>query len=93
MEYIYFFNLILISITLYLAVKVVNQIIPLSIVPVKHPEIDGLRGYLALFVFLHHSYIWRIFIRTNKWEEPDSNLFNHFGQTSVVFFFIIDLVN
>ena len=41
----------LISITLYLAVKVVNQIIPLSIVPVKHPEIDGLRGYLALFVF------------------------------------------
>lgn len=79
----------LISITLYLAVKVVNQIIPLSIVPVKHPEIDGLRGYLALFVFLHHSYIWRVFIRTNKWEEPDSNLFNHFGQTSVVFFFII----
>lgn len=89
MEYIFFFNLIIISITLYISVKVINQIIPLSIVPVIHPEIDGLRGYLALFVFLHHSYIWRVFIRTNKWEEPDSNLFNQFGQTSVVFFFII----
>jgi len=28
-------------------------------------------------------------LKTNSWEEPSSNLFNHFGQTSVVLFFII----
>jgi peptidoglycan/LPS O-acetylase OafA/YrhL len=40
-------------------------------------------------VFLHHSYIWQQYLQTKKWEEPRSNLFNHFGQTSVVMFFII----
>lgn len=89
MEYLIFLYLIPILIILCISVIVINKAIPLSIVSVKHPEIDGLRGYLAFFVFLHHSYIWHIFIKTNKWEAPDSNLFNQFGQTSVAFFFII----
>jgi peptidoglycan/LPS O-acetylase OafA/YrhL len=89
MDCFYFIFLIPVFISLYLSVKLINKIIPLSIVPIKHPEIDGLRGYLAFFVFLHHSYIWHTFLKTNKWEEPESNLFNQFGQTSVVLFFII----
>lgn len=76
-------------ILLFFSVFVTNKIIKLEITPVKYPEIDGIRGYLAFFVFLHHSCIWYVFLKTDKWEEPKSNLFNHFGQTSVTLFFII----
>lgn len=52
-------------------------------------SIDGLRGYLAFFVFLHHSSIWYFYVRTGKWEVPPSNLFTNFGQSSVALFFMI----
>ena len=55
----------------------------------KYASIDGLRGYLAIFVFLSHSTIWYFFLRTGNWQEPDSNLFVHFGQSSVALFFMI----
>jgi peptidoglycan/LPS O-acetylase OafA/YrhL len=51
--------------------------------------IDGLRGYLAFFVFLHHAGVWYFFLQTGKWAIPPSNLFTHFGQASVAFFFMI----
>lgn len=86
MIYLYLPLLILIML---LSVYFTNKVIKLEITEVKYPEIDGIRGYLAFFVFLHHSCIWSVYLRTNKWEEPQSNLFNHFGQTSVSFFFII----
>jgi peptidoglycan/LPS O-acetylase OafA/YrhL len=56
---------------------------------VKYPSIDGLRGYLAFFVLLHHSSIWYFYLHTRIWGEPPSHLFIHFGQTSVTFFFMI----
>lgn len=89
MQYQYLLYLSLVSITLYLSITIANRLIKLAVTSVKYPEIDGLRGYLAFFVFLHHSYIWSNYLKTNKWEEPESNLFNQFGQTSVTFFFII----
>ncbi|MBR0568241.1 acyltransferase [Azoarcus sp. L1K30] len=51
--------------------------------------IDGLRGYLALFVFLHHSAVWYFYVRTGRWAVPPSNLYTHFGQGSVAVFFMI----
>jgi len=51
--------------------------------------IDGLRGYLAFFVFLHHSMIWFFYLRTGEWKVPPSNLYTHFGQSGVAFFFMI----
>jgi peptidoglycan/LPS O-acetylase OafA/YrhL len=51
--------------------------------------IDGLRGYLAFFVFLHHSAVWFFYLRTGEWKVPPSNLYTHFGQTGVAFFFMI----
>lgn len=89
MEYHYLFYLSFVFLALYLSITITNRLIKLSVTPVKYPEIDGLRGYLAFFVFLHHSYIWSHYLKTNKWEEPESNLFNQFGQTSVTLFFII----
>jgi len=81
--------LIPVFIVLWITVIAVNKLIQLEIIPVKYPEIDGVRGYLAFFVFLHHSYIWQQYLQTKEWDDPNSNLFTHFGQTSVVLFFII----
>lgn len=83
--YIYFY-LIPVFIILFFSVLVTNKIIKISIPNVQYPEIDGLRGYLAFFVFLHHCFIWEVYRKTNEWKPPSSNLFNHFGETSVVFF-------
>ncbi|HVZ97945.1 MAG TPA: acyltransferase [Chitinophagaceae bacterium] len=56
---------------------------------VQYKTIDGLRGYLAFFVFLHHSSLWYFYLHTGTWSEPPSHLFIHFGQTSVALFFMI----
>lgn len=55
----------------------------------RSASIDGLRGYLAFFVFLHHSSIWYFYLKTGQWNAPPSNLYNHFGESSVAFFFMI----
>lgn len=55
----------------------------------RFASIDGLRGYLAFFVFLHHSCIWYFFLHTGKWVVPPSALYTHFGQSSVALFFMI----
>jgi peptidoglycan/LPS O-acetylase OafA/YrhL len=51
--------------------------------------IDGLRGYAAFLVFLHHSAAWYFFARTGVWAPPPSRLYTHFGQSSVAIFFMI----
>lgn len=51
--------------------------------------IDGLRGYLAFFVFMHHSCIWFFYIKTSDWQPPPSNFFTGLGQSSVILFFMI----
>ena len=55
----------------------------------RFASIDGLRGYLAFFVFLHHACIWYFFLHTGNWVVPPSALYTHFGQSSVALFFMI----
>jgi peptidoglycan/LPS O-acetylase OafA/YrhL len=55
----------------------------------RFAPIDGLRGYLAFLVFVHHSSFWYFYLRTGQWRAPPSNLYNNFGQGSVVLFFMI----
>lgn len=55
----------------------------------RSASIDGLRGYLAFFVFLHHSCIWFFYVQTGRWELPPSNLFVQLGQGSVALFFMV----
>jgi len=83
-----FLTLLIVS-TLYFAVKIANVFVKLKIENVKYPAIDGVRGYLGFFVFLHHAYIWNHYLKYHIWENPKSNFFNHLGQTSVALFFII----
>lgn len=55
----------------------------------RFASIDGLRGYLALFVFLHHACIWYFYLHSGQWQVPPSNLYTHLGQASVALFFMI----
>lgn len=55
----------------------------------RHSGIDGLRGFLAMGVFIHHTVIWRNYCLTGNWEAPTSNFYNQLGQTSVALFFMI----
>jgi peptidoglycan/LPS O-acetylase OafA/YrhL len=55
----------------------------------RHRTIDGLRGYLALFVFLHHAVIWFFYLRGSPWGTPPSRFYNHLGGSSVSLFFMI----
>ncbi|MDA6069778.1 acyltransferase [Flavobacterium sp. AC] len=89
MNFTIYVFLLPILVVLIISVLLVNRLIKTDLSEIRYPEIDGLRGYLAFFVFLHHSYIWQVFLKTKNWEDPASNLFNQFGETTVVFFFII----
>lgn len=89
MTFTFSIYLIFIVFALIVSVFLTNKLVKIDVANVRYPEIDGLRGYLAFFVFLHHSYIWRFFLQNGEWNEPDVNLFNHFGQTTVAFFFVI----
>ncbi len=55
----------------------------------RFASIDGLRGYMAFFVFLHHSCIWFYFTHGTGWHLPPSNIYSQFGSTSVAIFFMI----
>ena len=55
----------------------------------RNASIDGLRGYLAFFVFLHHSSIWYFYLRNGQWDVPPSHLYTHFGQSGVALFFMV----
>src|SRR4051794_29707847 len=55
----------------------------------RYVSIDGLRGYLALAVLLHHACTWYFYARTGKWAPPPSNLYTHFGHSGVALFFMI----
>lgn len=57
--------------------------------PRRFAAIDGLRGYLAMGVFVHHACIWYFYLREGVWRLPPSSFYANIGQASVVMFFMI----
>jgi peptidoglycan/LPS O-acetylase OafA/YrhL len=70
-------------------VSLVSKAVPIRVPEGHYGRIDGMRGYLAFFVFLHHSSIWYFRLKLHNWGLPPSNVYSHFGPTSVAFFFMI----
>jgi peptidoglycan/LPS O-acetylase OafA/YrhL len=55
----------------------------------RFSSLDGLRGFAAFLVYLHHSAAWYVFARTGVWAVPATRLYAHFGRSSVAIFFMI----
>jgi peptidoglycan/LPS O-acetylase OafA/YrhL len=55
----------------------------------RYVSIDGLRGYLAFGVFIHHIPVWYAYSRTRVWEVPQSGPYSNLGQVAVALFFMI----
>ena len=72
-----------------LVLKLCVRFLPAPAKSGRVSSIDGLRGYLAFLVFLHHAAFWFMLVRTNRWSLPPSPLYMHFGQSSVLLFFMI----
>ncbi|MFY9342627.1 MAG: acyltransferase [Planctomycetota bacterium] len=52
-------------------------------------SIDGLRGLLAWFVFVHHGAHWYVFAHTGNWRHDGSRVVAYLGRGSVAMFFMI----
>ena len=51
--------------------------------------IDGLRGYLAIGVFIHHAVIYYRYLTEGVWDNPPSSLYTQLGTVDVSLFFMI----
>ena len=78
----------ILTITL-ITLSFINKRVKISPQTGRFKSIDGLRGYLAFFVFIHHSAIWYFLLREHQWGLPPSRVYSHFGPTSVSLFFMI----
>ncbi|UTH76585.1 acyltransferase [Chromobacterium sp. IIBBL 290-4] len=52
-------------------------------------SLDGLRGYLALSVMLHHAVIARQWLNTGRWSLPPDWFYAQLGSIAVSVFFMI----
>ncbi len=55
----------------------------------RYVAIDGIRGYLAFSVYVHHCIVTSIYLRTNRWAGPPYKFENELGMTAVAVFFMI----
>jgi peptidoglycan/LPS O-acetylase OafA/YrhL len=55
----------------------------------RYVAIDGIRGYLAFSVFVHHCLVTWIFLPGGRWAPLPHNFENELGATSVAVFFMI----
>ena len=73
----------------YLTTGILSRFVPAPAAHGRATSIDGLRGYLAFSVFIHHAAIWYFYLRGGEWQAPPTALYNQLGQGSVALFFMI----
>lgn len=55
----------------------------------RYGSLDGLRGVLAVGVFIHHSFTMYGYFMFGNWKYSQNYLLNHLGQTTIALFFMI----
>jgi peptidoglycan/LPS O-acetylase OafA/YrhL len=55
----------------------------------RNLTVDGLRGWLAVAVFIHHTVITWFFLQGRGWALPPSRLYGQLGQVGVALFFMV----
>lgn len=58
-----------------------------TVSPTREGPLQGFRGFLALGIFLHHTFIWFHYTHGRGWT--DSEGFRQFGEGRVVLFFML----
>lgn len=67
---------------------VVNRVAPSGESGGRNLALDGLRGYVALGVFIYHSAIWYAYLRTGTWTAPKDRIYELLGRKCVDVFFM-----
>ncbi len=83
-----FFCLLIFAIAFFTAF-VLNKIFKPNTINGRFESVDGLRGFLAIGVFIHHASIWHQYLQKGVWDVPKSNVYTLLGQGSVSLFFMI----
>lgn len=83
------FFAVIVYLVAFITAYVINLKYKATTTDTRYEAIDGMRGFLALGVFIHHASIWHQYIQMGTWESPKSNLYYQFGKTSVSLFFMI----
>ncbi|MEI7295341.1 acyltransferase [Paraburkholderia tropica] len=78
-----------IALIIYRSIGFYKQTIDREIVSSRYHTIDGLRGFLAIGVALHHIHVNHHFYLTGGWELTPSRLSTLLGRGSVAMFFMI----
>jgi len=52
-------------------------------------SIDGLRGYLALLVVIHHFAVWQVYAQSGIWDLPANTFLANAGSGGVALFFMV----
>jgi peptidoglycan/LPS O-acetylase OafA/YrhL len=55
----------------------------------RYVALDGIRGYLAFGVYLHHCLVTWVYLATAKWGPPPLDFENELGEGAVAIFFMI----
>jgi peptidoglycan/LPS O-acetylase OafA/YrhL len=55
----------------------------------RHVTIDGIRGLLAIAVFIHHFVVTWGWKTTGIWTRPEAIFFHNYGKVGVAIFFMI----
>jgi peptidoglycan/LPS O-acetylase OafA/YrhL len=51
--------------------------------------LNGLRGYLSFFIFLHHAMAWHLYLRENIVQASTAYLYTHLGHNRVFILFML----
>ncbi len=82
--------MLLILLLVLLWVTVVSRLLRLEPQEGRYKSIDGLRGYLAIYVFLYHSILWYFFLQTGQWISPPPSVIHaNLGAICISLFFMI----
>ena len=85
------FAIVMLALCYYLGLHLArsNQFSFLSERKGRYGAIDGLRGYLALAVFIHHFIVTWYWQNSGAWANPPEDYFYNFGEVGVMLFFMI----
>lgn len=66
-----------------------GRVLSIDSAPGRNQAIDGLRGYLAFGVFLHHAAIWYAYAHGGAWALPPPSVYRALGPGCVSVFFMV----